>query len=170
MNDTQQTLFRSLLKIGAGWLGSKGYADDSTLEVATAGVMALLSIIWGVMHRSQPGPQNVPITKGPILLLLLAVALLPGCTTSQQMVTKNTLASLELTATAAVDSYDALVIQGAIPTNDVPRVAHAYDVFQASFLLALDAARYNTNAIAPPNLAVEATDLVNLITTLKGAK
>ena len=106
-------------------------------------------------------------------LYAIAFALiLAGCTTPQQTVTYNTMSGLEQSVTAAVDAYDALVIKGAIPTNDVPKVTRAYNLFQASFVIALDAARYNTNAVAPPNLAVEAGDVINLINTItkKGSK
>jgi hypothetical protein len=55
MNDTAQTLVRTVLKVGAGWLAAKGFASEATTEIVIAGVMAGLGIVWGVMHRS-PGP------------------------------------------------------------------------------------------------------------------
>jgi hypothetical protein len=90
-----------------------------------------------------------------------------GCTSTQQRVAFNTLYSVEQTTTAALNSYDTLVIKGSVPTNDVPRISAAYNTFQAAFLVALDAAQFNTNAIAPPALIVEGQDVVNLITTIQ---
>lgn len=106
-------------------------------------------------------------------LLVVAVAsgvilTIAGCNTTQQKAAYNTLYSLEQTTTAAVDSYDTLVLQGKVPTNGVPAVSRAYNDFQAAFRVALDAVQFNTNAIAPPNLVVESQDVINLITTLKG--
>ena len=116
---------------------------------------------------SQPVKVNTIPPCTPYLVIAAAGILIAGCTAPQQRIAFKTLYSIEQTTTAAVDSYDTLVINGAVPTNDVPRVAAAFNTFQASFLLALDAAQFNTNAIAPPNLIVESQDLVNLITTLK---
>lgn len=90
-----------------------------------------------------------------------------GCTTNQQKIALNTLGTLEQTTTAAVDAYDSLVIKGTVPTNDVPRVSKAYNTFQASMLVALDAVQFNTNAVSPPSLVVESQDVINLITTIE---
>jgi hypothetical protein len=100
-------------------------------------------------------------------LTLVSLVLLLGCNATQQKVAYNTLASLEQTTSVALDSYDALVIKGQIPTNDIPLVKSAFNKFQASFVIALDAAQYNTNAIAPAALIVESQDVINLISTLK---
>lgn len=105
-----------------------------------------------------------------IIVALLSVWIAftsPSCTTNQQSTSYKTLYSTEQVVTASLSSYNALVIKGKIPTNDVPRIAKAYNIFQGSLLLALDAARYNTNALTPPALQVEAQDLVNLINTIK---
>ena len=90
-----------------------------------------------------------------------------GCTTTQQQVTYNSLYSLEQSVVAANDSYQTLVIKGALPTNSVPQVSAKYNQFQAAFVVALDAVQFNTNAIAPASLQVEAQDLINLISSIK---
>lgn len=112
------------------------------------------------------------------ILLLAAAILMPiplvttlivsaGCTTTQQRATYNSLYSLEKTTSTIVDGYFAMVINGSVPTNGVPQVSTLFNKFQASFLLALDAAQYNTNAMAPAALQVESQDLINLITILR---
>jgi hypothetical protein len=111
---------------------------------------------------------------GGAIHLLFAIgvagALIVGCTTSQQKAAVNSLYSIDQTTTAAVDAFDTLVIQGQVPTNDVPKISKAYNDYHAAFLIAVDAVQYNTNAIAPPNLVIEANDIVNLINTVKGNK
>jgi len=91
-----------------------------------------------------------------------------GCTTTQQQTTFNTLYSLEHVTVATYDGYLDTVIKGQTSTNSVPQVSKAYNTFQASYLVALDAAQYNTNALAPNSLLVESQDVINLINTVKG--
>lgn len=104
------------------------------------------------------------------LLLLLSIATIVGCTSTQQRIAINTLSTTEQSVTAAVDAYDTLVIKGQLPTNDVPKISAAYNKFQAALIVAEDAVQYNTNAITPPALVVEAQDVINLINTVKGVK
>lgn len=51
MNDTAQTLIRTVLKVGGGVLVTKGYADSSGVETISAALMIVIGIIWGVMHK-----------------------------------------------------------------------------------------------------------------------
>lgn len=53
MNDTTQTLIRSILKVGGGFLVSKGIADDSQIEIISAGLLAVVAVVWGYLHRSK---------------------------------------------------------------------------------------------------------------------
>lgn len=100
------------------------------------------------------------------IIAISAVLLVEGCTSTQQRTTANTLQSLEAGATQAVASYYDGVLKGVISTNDVPKVAHAYNDFQAAYALAVVTAQNNTNALAPAALVQEATALGNLITTV----
>lgn len=63
MNDITQTLVRAVLKIGSGYFigycTAKGIADANTAQVAAAGLVALGSIVWGVLHR-KPTTANNP--------------------------------------------------------------------------------------------------------------
>jgi len=107
-----------------------------------------------------------------LALYITSVALLVvACTMTAQRRATNTIGSLEQTAQAAIDSYWSLVLQGKVGTNDVPKVAKAFDAFQYSVKVALDAVQYNTNALAPGNLVLESQDLLNLIAAVeKGTK
>lgn len=97
-------------------------------------------------------------------LAQLSPLLLTGCgSTSQQKTTFNSLYSVEHTADKAYRGYVNSVLSGDTGTNGLPAVSRSYNTFQASFLLALDAAQYQTNALAPASLVVESQDLLNLI-------
>jgi hypothetical protein len=102
-----------------------------------------------------------------LIASLTSAAVLIGCSTSQQSTAFKTIASAESTVNLANDSYDALVIKGAIATNTVPQVKKLYNDFQAAELLALDAVQFNTNAVTPPALIVEGQDFVNLVNSIK---
>lgn len=104
---------------------------------------------------------------GLLTVAIGAASLIIGCSTSQQMTAFKTLSSAEATVNAANDAYQTLVIKGSIPTNDVPKVSKLYNDFQVAELVALDAVQFNTNAVAPPALAVEGQDFVNLLTSLE---
>lgn len=93
---------------------------------------------------------------------------LVACKSGQQRIAYNTLYSVERTTTGAYDGYIDSVIKGISTTNGVPKVSSAYNKYHASFLVALDAVQYNTNALAPAALVVESQDVVNLIRTWKG--
>ena len=108
------------------------------------------------------------------ILFLCTVLLLPtcalnlmGCKASQQQVAYNTIYSVQKATVASYDAYLSLVIQGKVATNDVPRVSKAFNVFQASSLVAMDGVQFNTNALAPASLVTEANDVINLITIAK---
>jgi len=58
MNDTAQTLIRSVLKVGGGYLVSKGITSDTTWEIVIAGTMAVVGIVWGVLHRTPQPPAK----------------------------------------------------------------------------------------------------------------
>lgn len=72
-----QTLLRSILKIGGGYFLAKGVADESTMEAIISGLVALIGVIWGVVHRSDGKIAN------PLPLLTLGLGLwtlgLSGC-------------------------------------------------------------------------------------------
>lgn len=86
MNDTMQTLLRSILKIGGGYLVAKGYVDQSNAEIIIAGLAALVAVVWGILHRSSQA-QDVPINKIPLLVLcagLFGLVALSGCVLNRQ--------------------------------------------------------------------------------------
>jgi hypothetical protein len=104
-----------------------------------------------------------------LLFVAILAAAIVGCTTSQQTTAYKTLYGLEVATTGAYDGYTAAVIKGAIPTNSVPQVSHAFNDFQAAMGVAVVAAQNNTNALASANLVTESTAVINLITTVTGA-
>src|SRR5437899_436396 len=84
MNDITQTLLRSILKIGAGAAIAHGLVSETESETVIAALIALIGVVWGLLHRA-PSPASanaVKITNAPILLLLATLALAPGCATA----------------------------------------------------------------------------------------
>lgn len=103
-----------------------------------------------------------------IVLCPVAVSMsTSGCKTSQQQTAYKTIYSLEKATTAAYDGYLDLVIAGKVGTNDMPKLAKAYNSFQAAELIALDAVQFNTNALAPANLVIESRDIINFINKIR---
>lgn len=97
------------------------------------------------------------------LIVGLSTAAFVGCTTSQQRTAYNTLYSVEATTTATVDGYYLAAAKGLASTNGIPKVSSAYNDFQKSFVIALDAAQFNTNALAPASLQQESADVIALV-------
>lgn len=91
----------------------------------------------------------------------------PGCSTSQQRITVNTLKSVADTTDAAVKTYLDQVVAGKIKTNDVPSVMARYSEFQAAFNIALIAATLNTNAPPTPEVIANSANVKSAIAVAK---
>ena len=95
MTPTTETILRAVLKIGAGILVTKGYADDSTAEVIVAGLMALYGVFWGIVAaRSTSNDTTAPPTPpeqgiAPLLLLCSLLAA-TGCAINRQTASTTT--------------------------------------------------------------------------------
>lgn len=101
------------------------------------------------------------------LAAVFAVAFLIGCA-SQQRVTYNTLASVQVATTGAYSSYLDLVIQGKVTTNSVPTVSKDYDIFQTVWNGAVVVARWATNSPASQQVLDAAAVVVTDINKAKG--
>lgn len=95
-----------------------------------------------------------------IPVFFLSALFLIGCATRTAY---NTLATVGYTVDSAVSAYFDGVVKGSFPTNGVPKVSLAYNLFQADYRVALKIAQYNTNAIAPPNILVDQQNVLNTI-------
>ena len=105
--------------------------------------------------------------RNKIAILALSMFAAVGCVTTPKQAAFNTLYSVEKLTTGAYDGYIDSVIVGQSTTNGVPRVSSAYNKFQGSFVIALDAVQFNTNALAPASLVTESGDVINLINQFK---
>lgn len=185
MNDTAQTLLRSLVKFGAGWLVTKGYADGSTAEMIGAGFMGLVGVIWGVMHRKKPAPQpqasgSPPLTI-PLVLLLCSglVAGTAGCSSTPETILYRAESTSQVTVEKAMLAWNDYVKEFH-PTADQERaVKDLYESYQAAATAAADAGKVYAAAVSSGSTnapAVRATaelqsqaaagrlsDLVNLL-------
>lgn len=97
------------------------------------------------------------------LSLAIFACALVGCNTTQQRTAYNTLYSVHAVTESAVDGYFTATVKGLASTNGIPQVSSAYNNFQKSFVIALDAAQFNTNALAPSSLQQESTDVISLV-------
>jgi hypothetical protein len=101
-----------------------------------------------------------------LLSVLLSLSLLVGCATRG---TYTTLAASEKAAVTSYDAYMDGVIAGRTPTNNVPAVSQAFNLFQLSVRTAVDAAQGNTNAPVTPQVTSAKANLDQVISTSKGA-
>lgn len=102
-----------------------------------------------------------------LLLLVVGLILLEGCTTNEQTTAYNTLYSTEQTTTAAYNGYLAAIMKGTVSTNSLPAISHDYNMFQADMSVAVLLVQNTTNALAPANLVSEGSAIVTAISTAK---
>lgn len=101
-----------------------------------------------------------------LAVLLLAMPLAPvgwtgmTCTSKQQQITYQTLATIGSAVNTAYSAYMDQVVSGRATLN--PSVAKAYDDFQKAYAVAVSAASMNPQAIAPQNVI----DLANTVLAL----
>jgi phosphoribosylformimino-5-aminoimidazole carboxamide ribonucleotide (ProFAR) isomerase len=97
------------------------------------------------------------------VLLIAGLCTVPvvisGCTSSQQQVAYKSLKSVQEASIAGLIIYGNAFKAGKITPEKREQVLEAYTKYQAGFALALDAAQFNWNAPAGPEL----TSLVNLL-------
>lgn len=100
-----------------------------------------------------------------LFILSLALALvLPACQMTPQKQAVASLTEVGVTGNSAYEAYLQLVVQGSIPTNDVPKITAYYRDFQASYALAASAVHFATNAsLANPELLTTLNRLQTVI-------
>jgi len=129
MNTTTATLLRSILKIGSGYLASKGIMNDATGEVIIAGLIAAISVLWGVLDK-RPNPALTP--PAPLLLVIGAglAILVAGCQTTNTP--GRILASTAQTVDVAMKGYMQCVKAGLIKPEQENNVRAAYTIYQTT--------------------------------------
>lgn len=100
-----------------------------------------------------------------IVLLCAIIGLGMTCTAGRN--TYTTLASTEKAVVLSYDGYLDSVIRGQSRTNELPLISKSFDLFQAAFRTAVDAASGNTNAPVTGDLSTKAANLIQQITTAK---
>lgn len=106
---------------------------------------------------------NKLITIGLICAALALPALIVGCNTTQQRAAANTLSATHDVVQTGVQEYYVATVKGLASTNGIAPVGAAYDKFQKVYVVAVDLARNNTNALAPDNVLQEASDVAAVI-------
>lgn len=106
--------------------------------------------------------STVAIISAPIAFVATV-----SCTTSQQRKTVNSLFTTGSSVDAAYQSYLTLVVQGVLPTNNVPKISKQYREFQAVFNTALTLATLNSNAVASADVLKAANQFTLAVSTEK---
>lgn len=57
-SDIVQGLIRHTLTLAGGYLVAKGLASDSMVNDIVGGVIALIGVIWSVLHKKQATPPK----------------------------------------------------------------------------------------------------------------
>ena len=179
MNDTLQTMIRSVLKIGGGYFVAKGMADDATAEVIISGVAALIGVVWGYFHRTPPTPPTGTAGK-TIGMLFLCGALLSGGVTgcqSENRAAYVATGSVIVTVDAAMSAWGDYVRAGKATRDDQIRVRDIYLKYQAAIAIERDAvlaaqATKDDGALrqALAVVAASQSDVIALVQTLTGKK
>lgn len=103
-------------------------------------------------------------------IILIATFVFIGCKSPPDRIAYNTIASVEQTASVAVDGYYSLVIQGTVKTNGLPDVSLKFNQLQAAATVAANVGSAGTNSLAPAALVQELADLTAFISTLETKK
>ena len=187
MNDTNQTLIRSVLKIGAGYLIAKGVTSEQTTEIIIAGILAAVGVVWGIVNRRPqlPAEPPPPRSTAPLMLWLLVLSLstagvgLVSCSSTPARVAYNTVNAPSVAVDQAMIAWGDYVKQFHPGVADELKVKAAFERYQKLALVALDAAQSyatlagsgNTNSIglsmvaelASNQAATALTDLLALL-------
>ena len=132
--------------------------SDVDREIEKHAVLAL--------HHDKPKRRRVR-TVWEIVAFVLALALLYLALGCAGRGTYTTLASTEKAVVMSYDGYVDSVIKGQTRTNELPVIAKSFDMFQAAFRTAVDAASGNTNGPVTGDLSTKAANLIQQITTAK---
>lgn len=107
-----------------------------------------------------------------LLLLTLALCVAPltfqACNTSPTRLVYNSLATTGTSVSTAYQAYLQEVVQGTLPTNDVPAVTAQYRQFKVVFDAACVTASFATNITeTPPEVAIAASSVTSAIVKAK---
>src|SRR6266404_5148675 len=125
MNDTAQTLLRSVLKVAGGYAVAKGLTDESTSQTIIGALVALAGIFWGVLHRTPDKPQPVPINKIPLALAIVSIlALGSGC--ASQAIMRGNIVTVK-------ERMFGLIVSES-PANQTPQVKLGFNSVVVQFI------------------------------------
>ncbi len=146
MNDQLQTILRAVLKIGGGYLVASGMTDNNSVEIITAGLLTLIGVVWGILHRT-PAPSAGPATPTqsgrtqslfPVILAVGLAGFLSGCASPQSDAFKAESAA-QTGVETALAGWNVYVGNYHPGTNTEWKVMQALNIYKASELLAIDA-------------------------------
>lgn len=98
-------------------------------------------------------------------LLPLLLAFIVGCASAPAY---KSLYAVGHATDTAVKVYFDLVVRGQVKTNDVPKVARAYQEYQVIYNTALSVAQFNPNVAPDTNVTAHAAAVIATVTAAKG--
>lgn len=106
----------------------------------------------------------VPCLIVAIALTLCACSLFKSSSSNTAV---NTLGASEKLTSDAYSAYLALVVQGKVPTNNVPKISQAFNTFQALVTVTAASLATGTNAAVTPDVLTGQNNVINLISQEK---
>lgn len=103
-----------------------------------------------------------------LAIVLLTIAILAGCTTSQQTIQYKTIGATEAAVSGAFSAYVDLVAKGKIPTNSVPLVSRAFNGFQAAANTAVVSHNLSLTNLPPDDLVQIANNFILIVNAATG--
>lgn len=110
----------------------------------------------------------LPLLFAAVLIVPVAPLVLTSCTTSQQRITYNTLASVGMTVNSTYSGYLDAVVRGQVKTNGVPKISLLYNQFQGAYSVAISVAQFNPTNVAPQNVVDLGSQFVTAVAQEKG--
>lgn len=110
----------------------------------------------------------ISMLAGAMLLAcpLAIVVTQPGCTTTQNRITYQTLYGIGLATSKSYQAYNDLVVAGKIPASTLEPMCKIWDKYRVAYIAAVDVAKTNLNAPAPQDVIDLSNSLIAAIAVL----
>lgn len=171
MSDLTLSNIRTLLKIAGTYLVASGKADDSTVEAAIGGIMALIGIALSFQtHKGKAGDAAA--------MLAIGITLAFTACKSPEHTAYVTIGSVGSSANAAIGAYSEYIKSHEVPADQIKTVRKAVEAYVAANETARKAVaslKSGAGSQADVDRAIDAAaassaDLISLVTILTAPK